>query len=357
MENKRKLSVDYLNIVFKFETDVFKEGGTIRYRFAEFLGLDLDDLDGAGGVYGYEASRRGNGVLVAWREGETVLYSFSGSACANFGFSEKENLKRILEYVQVFGWVSRIDIALDVADNTLFELDYFIKKLEALEFTSKKRRFNVISEKDGAGHLVGQTVYLGNSRADAGSKGNIYLRAYRKDLELKNKGAKTPTWAQGSESIERFEISIGGKKKTEAVVSEILADDGSIEQVHSRLLANLITFRIADSSDGNKSRWDIDERWLAFLQGAEALQISEAQTKTIFSMLDWMNKSVLPSLAFMSELSKEKKIDFFRILKEAVEEKGGDLSARQEKMKKELKDVKSDNFRSLLKSHLSHLEG
>ena len=68
MENKRKLSVDYLNIVFKFETDVFKEGDTIRYRFAEFLGLDLDDLDGAGGVYGYEASRRGNGVLVAWRE-------------------------------------------------------------------------------------------------------------------------------------------------------------------------------------------------------------------------------------------------------------------------------------------------
>ncbi len=28
------------NIVFKFETDVaFKEGDTIRYRFAEFLGL------------------------------------------------------------------------------------------------------------------------------------------------------------------------------------------------------------------------------------------------------------------------------------------------------------------------------
>ncbi len=36
-------------------------------------------------------------------------------------------------------WVSRIDIALDVADNTLFELDYFIKKLEALEFASKSR--------------------------------------------------------------------------------------------------------------------------------------------------------------------------------------------------------------------------
>ncbi len=33
---------------------------------------------------------------------------------------------------------------------------------------------------------------------------------------------------------------IGGKKKLSEVVFEILADDGSIEQVHSR--ANLITF-------------------------------------------------------------------------------------------------------------------
>ncbi len=35
MGNKQKY-VDYLNIAFKFETDVFKEGDTIRYRFAGF---------------------------------------------------------------------------------------------------------------------------------------------------------------------------------------------------------------------------------------------------------------------------------------------------------------------------------
>ncbi len=42
MGNKRKLSVDYLNIVFKFETDVFKEW---RYYDCRVFGLDLDDLD------------------------------------------------------------------------------------------------------------------------------------------------------------------------------------------------------------------------------------------------------------------------------------------------------------------------
>ncbi len=51
MENKRKLSVDYLNIVFKFETDVFKERAFYPLQICRVLGLDLDDLDGAGGLW------------------------------------------------------------------------------------------------------------------------------------------------------------------------------------------------------------------------------------------------------------------------------------------------------------------
>ncbi len=71
------------------------------------FGLDLDDLDGAE-LMGMKLWR-GNGVLVAWREGETVLYSFSGSA-ANFDYKET----CCFRICSSFGWVSRIDIALDV---------------------------------------------------------------------------------------------------------------------------------------------------------------------------------------------------------------------------------------------------
>ncbi len=66
MENKRKLSVDYLNIVFKFETDVFKEGDTICYRFQNEFSL-IRRFRRSWWSLWYEASRRGNGVLVAWR--------------------------------------------------------------------------------------------------------------------------------------------------------------------------------------------------------------------------------------------------------------------------------------------------
>lgn len=351
MENKRNLCVDYLNIVFQFNDDVLKKDSKLSYRFADFLELDLESMDEGGGVYGYEKSLRGDGILIAWRDSSTILYSFSGSACANLSLSEKDRLKMILEYVKsANGWVSRLDIALDVANNTIFPLDYFIRKLESLEFTSKKRRYNVISEKDGAGNPVGQTVYLGNARADSGSKGNIYLRAYRKDLELKSKGAETPTWAKGSETIERFEISLSGRKKTDTVVSEIISDGGSLESVHLRLLAGMITFKEV-GFDSNKSRWEIDEKWRAFLQRAKALQISEQPSKTISSMLDWLNKSVMPSLAFVSELSKEKDVDFVEILKEVMNREN-ELSAHQKRIKNELKDVKADNFRKLLQIHL-----
>ncbi len=69
--------------------------------------------------------------LVAWREGEAVTYSFSGSACANW-ICEKENLKRIFRICSSFGWVSRIDIALDTLPIILYLglENYFIKNLE-----------------------------------------------------------------------------------------------------------------------------------------------------------------------------------------------------------------------------------
>ncbi len=68
-------------------------------------------------------------------------------------------------------------------------------------------------------------------------------------------------------------------------------------------------------------------------------------------MLDWMNKSVFPLWLLFLNCQKKRKDRFLRILKEAVNEKRGDLSSVKKIVKKEVeKDVKSDNFRSLLKS-------
>ncbi len=51
----------------------------------------------------------------------SVLYSLSGQACSIYDVTNPEKLVKILNYIKEnAGWVSRIDIALDVADNTVF---------------------------------------------------------------------------------------------------------------------------------------------------------------------------------------------------------------------------------------------
>ncbi len=145
----------------------------------------------------------------------------SGSACVNFEFSEKENLGGILEYVQVFGWVSRIDIALDVADNTLFELDYFIQKAKRWNLLVKSAVLTLISEKD---RLIILSVKLFTLEIVGLMQGLkvisicVLIMGFR---ALKTRGP-TPTQAQVLK-VKTFEISIGEKKKTETlIVSEYL---------------------------------------------------------------------------------------------------------------------------------------
>ncbi len=51
-------------------------------------------------------------------------------------------------------------------------------------------------------------------KADVGGKGNVYLRAYRKDLgKTISKGEQLPAWSNGrGDTIERFELSLTAVK-------------------------------------------------------------------------------------------------------------------------------------------------
>ena len=144
LTNKRNLSIDYLNVVFSGYSDGLYDapGESVgAFNFASVLGIEMDDLEDGKGVYGYTVSKRGDGVLVAWSDNNSssVLYSLSGQACSIYDVTNPEKLVKILNYIKEnAGWVSRIDIALDVADNTVFPLSKMIEKLENQEFTSKK---------------------------------------------------------------------------------------------------------------------------------------------------------------------------------------------------------------------------
>lgn len=358
LTNKRNLSVDYLNVVFSAYSDgLYDNSGEFvgAFDFASVLGVNMDDLEDGKGVYGYTTSKRGDGVLVAWKDDvSTVLYSLSGQACSFYDVTNPEKLVKIINYIRKNGgWVSRIDIALDVADNTIFPLSRMIKKLENQEFTSKKRRFNRFDERDSSGNLLASTVYFGKSRADSGTKGNLYLRAYRKDLELVSKGGGIPDWAKGCERLERFEISINGKVKTNSVCDEILATGGLLESVHLGLLGGIVRFKNKPKGeDKKKSRWPDDKKWLLFLEEHKAIQLSYKPDKSIYSTLGWLSQSVIPVISALAEVSKENRIDFWKILKEAAAETSAS-EVTNETIQKDVKYLERKGIRNLLRSGLS----
>lgn len=358
LTNKRRTGIDYLNVVFSAYSDgLYNDLGEFvgAFDFASVLGVDMADLEDGKGVYGYTTSKRGDGVLIAWTDSSSsILYSLSGRACSIYDVTVPEKLVKILNYIRKnSGWVSRIDIALDVADNKVFPLSKMIEKLEKQEFVSKKRRFNRFDERDSSGNLLASTVYFGKSRADSGTKGNLYLRAYRKDLELVSKGGGIPDWAKGCERLERFEISVNGKAKTNSVCDEILSTGGVLESVHLGLLGGIVNFKDRPKGeDKKKSRWPDNKDWKLFLEEHEAIQVSDKPNKSLYSTLGWLSQSVIPVISALAEVSKENHIDFWKILKEATAEASAS-EVTNETIQKDVKNLKSKKIRKLLRSGLS----
>lgn len=357
------VSIDYLNVVFT--SDLIWDGDEVvspRFAFLDFLRLDLvsGSFSEGKGIYGYNESVRSDGVIVAWKaDNSSILYSFSGIGCARLGLSNQDFLVKVMKYIeQNGGWISRIDIALDVANNTIFPLSKMIEKLENQEFTSKKRRFNRFDERDATGNLLGSTVYFGKSRADVGSKGNVYLRAYRKDLELISKGEQLPAWADGCDTIERFELSFNGRTKTELVRREIIARKGELLPLHLALLADVVTFKVPpQGKDKKKSRWEVDQSWLNFLSQQKATQHElkepEPGLNDIKSMLSWLHRSVAPSLSLLAKISEEKGIDFWKILQNETHLR--ELNYQQECLKshKSIEEIDSKTLEKIVKILLS----
>lgn len=323
---RKRVSIDYLNVTFKMEVpkivqdkignlaesvtfdydDTLNNDKNQRFKFLSFLGIRMDSLKVGGGRYGYPFSASSDGFLIAWKP-EGVLYSLSGAGCEKYRVTER--LKEILEYVyENGGEVTRLDIAVDVVENDVFTITDFDESFTQNLYVSRKKTLKRFQEFSETGELKGYTVYLGNPRADTGTQGNIYLRLYRKDLELKSKSQPLPTWAGEAEIIERYEISINGKRKTRDVVRLILLGKSLIE-LHSSLLLNMIRFK-KQGRNKQKTRWKDDPRWLAFLDNQDVFVSTETKERNLLKTLEWVKTSVLPTLVLLQKGAEEQGLSF-----------------------------------------------
>ena len=77
----------------------------------------------------------------------------------------------------------------------LFHL-LILKKLEKGHYRSSKRSYNVVKTSDVNQKVLGETIYIGNARANSGSRGNVYARFYDKLAQYKSKNQLAPAEAR-----------------------------------------------------------------------------------------------------------------------------------------------------------------
>ncbi len=143
-------------------------------------------------IYGYNESVRSDGVIVAWKaDNSSILYSLYWVRPSWFVDTFLVKGECIREKGRLD---SRIDIALDVA--TILFSSLCLYRLKSLKIKSYARK-DVLTDlmKRDASQLV-RSLRILESRADVGSKGNVYLRAYRKGLGAISKGEQLPAWSK-----------------------------------------------------------------------------------------------------------------------------------------------------------------
>lgn len=338
---KKVVTVDYLNVSAQNLGDPMG----VLDSFLTFLQVDARDLKQGRGRYGYPSSFLGEGVLVGYSD-TSFLVSLSGFGCQTYNVTSR--LVDILEQIQEFdGKVTRLDIAMDVVGNDVFTMEDVNDALEAGDFVSRKKRIEYYKSKKGKGGLLGSTIYIGNPRMDAGSSGNVYLRLYRKDLELKSKGQPLPDWAEGGD-IERFEVSINGKKKTADVVKAIL-EGVDLKDLHSNLLLSLIRFKKPGRAS-QKSRWQDDQRWLEFLEDNKVFDFKNEKEKKLAKTLEWLKTSVFPTLAVVVAGAREKGIEID--LNQFFESEIGGVNQNQALTLSLIQEMEVEDLKKELKSQL-----
>ena len=182
---------------------------------------------------------------------------------------------------------------------------------------------------------MGETIYIGNARAQNGSRGNVYARFYDKKAQYESKNELFPTdvrnyWEKtGKETWQRYEISFS-KKYALKIIDQFLAGD-KIDKIFKTSLRNLLEILTPRPKDKNKNRWYKTKWWEKFLAYDETMNFSLAERDVMLGdVLEWLRVAVLPSLALLEQVGEERGFDVYDLLKKA--KKPAEFSKKQERL-------------------------
>ena len=162
---------------------------------------------------------------------------------------------------------TRIDLALDDYDGAV-DFDKIKQKLGDGHYQSSRKTYNIVKTSNSKQSPLGETIYIGNARADNGSQGNVYARFYDKRAQYLAKNQLFPTdvrkyWQKtGKEVWQRYEISYS-KKYAGAIIQRFLEE--VVDMIFKSTLRNLLEILTPKPGDTNKSRWYKTSWWEKFL--------------------------------------------------------------------------------------------
>lgn len=271
-------------LVVKFD-DVFLMLGIPK---SEFIHLSDRNILGYSEVYM-------NGHILVLTGGTVDMghhVQMSGQGCRELEQYAGSRWKDLIgSILNVYGKFSRLDIAIDDFKG-YFKIEELIQKIKDGELTSLFKRAKRIEDiLISTGESKGNTLYYGRASSD------IQIRMYEKNFEQEME-LEIDVW-------NRTEIQLRNKRALEFAMkySNGVQDVGEYAR---GVVKNYLTFRDKDPNDINKSRWDVSQFWLDFLDGVDKLQLTTKKPdRSMQRIKKWLYNQTSKSLAMFAVVEPE----------------------------------------------------
>lgn len=344
-----KYKIDWLAFTINFNNRNTED--TFDTTVFDVLKYDLNEFEQIPPRYFYNSGATYNEyVNVFWNDARlerhknssnTMTIQFSGQGCTDL--AERFNNDFVSIFKLLYDYDSkikytRLDIALDDSQETV-PFSKIEKKLERGHYRSSKKTYNIVKTSNQNREDKAKTIYIGNHRADNGSRGNVYLRMYDKKAQYEAKNLLPPE--EFRNAWQRYEI-VYSKKYAQRVVDEFL-NGKNVEEIFKTSLRKLLELLVPSKSESNKARWKVVKFWDDFLQIDEKFDFSMAERDlTIAETLEWIRVSILPSLALLEAIGDEQGFDIYQLLEEA--QKPLEFSKKQKRMLVKSRTMDKDTF-------------
>lgn len=256
-----------------------------QYRHALYPVFILFDGNEGMGIHVDITGTAITDVIKHYKESHTVKTPFGkGFEAQDFNLTIFAHL---LKEILSCGHITRLDLAVDDIGAKYYTLADLSAVLASGNYVSKFRSYKEIKENKDSNTCIGHTIYLGSRASDA------MLRVYDKQLEQSKK-----LLASGEAPIMypwvRWEMEL--KRERAQVAVRLISSGANLNEIIVGVLYNY--FRIVQPDATRKSRCEIADKWLAFVDGITRLSLYlTPAVKTLDKVKHWLMKQVASSLA------------------------------------------------------------